>query len=269
VDCNRRVKFTQLLERARLLGLGQVATGHYARVGRDPRSGRWLLRRAADPAKDQSYVLYGLTQEELSRTIFPLGELSKPAVRRLAAARGLGNAAKPDSQDICFAPRGGYADFLAAAGAAAGPGDLVDGSGRVLGRHGGVHRFTIGQRHGLGLFAGRRLYVTAIEPRSGVVTVGPEADLYADGATLADLNLVAVEALSGPMEVEAMIRYRQVPFAAVVEPDGDGRARLLFREPQKSVAPGQAAVLYQGDLVVGGGTIESALRGRPGPSQGP
>ena len=246
------------MERAALLGFPKVATGHYARAGFDRETGRWLLRKALDDSKDQSYVLYGLTQEELSKTLFPLGDLDKKEVRRLASERGLVNAEKPDSQDICFVMNGKYQDFLEAIGAGGPPGDIVTLSGAVICGHKGVHRYTVGQRRGIDIPASRRLYVIAVDAVANTVTVGPEDDLFFKEAIVSELNLVSIGKLSAPMEVEAKIRYRQAQFPAIIEPWEGGRVKLSFKEPQRAVAPGQAAVFYQGDLVVGGGTIERA-----------
>jgi tRNA-specific 2-thiouridylase len=259
VDCNRRLKFTALFERARLLGLDRLATGHYARIAFDPGRGRWILRKALDDRKDQSYFLYGLTQPELSRTLFPLGDLRKDQVRALAAEAGLATARKPESQDICFVGSGAYAGFLESVGAGGRPGDVVDRSGRILGRHRGLHRYTVGQRRGLGLPGPEPLYVVALDPAANTVVAGGEGDLYARGATASDVNLISIARLDGPMEVEVKIRYRQAPFGATMEPLGSSGLKVVFREPQKAVAPGQAAVFYQGDEVVGGATIESSF----------
>jgi tRNA-specific 2-thiouridylase len=235
-----------------------MATGHYAKIERDEKSGRWLLKKARDPSKDQSYFLYGLTQDELSRTIFPLGSYLKKEVRALAASRGIVNAQKPDSQDICFVRDGRYESFLEGFGPVGRPGDIVDASGLVLGRHLGLHRYTIGQRRGLGLRSPDALYVLRLDPGKNTVTVGPDAGLYSGSAMIEDVNLVSVERLEEPLEVMAKIRYQQKEFPATANPEGPGRLRLIFRDPQKAVAPGQAAVLYQGDVVVGGGTIVQA-----------
>jgi tRNA-specific 2-thiouridylase len=258
IECNRRLKFPRLQRRAPLLDCDLTATGHYARIERDGRDGRWLLKKGLDEDKDQSYVLYAMTQPELARTLFPLGALRKEQVRRLAAERRLTTADKPDSQDLCFVRHGRYAEWLERAAAAARPGPLVDRDGRTLGRHQGIHRFTVGQRRGLGLSAPRPLYVTDIDPAANAVTVGPEEELARSSATIVDVNLIAFEELKEPLAVTAKLRYRQKDFPAVVEPLAPGRARLVFDRPQKGVAPGQAAVFYHGDVVVGGGTIDSS-----------
>ncbi len=255
IDCNRYIKFDRLLERARLLGMDAVATGHYARVEYDAQKGRWLLKKGVDAAKDQSYVLYGLTQEQLSRTLFPLGELTKPQVRALAQARGLVNAEKPDSQDICFVRGGDYTDFLEQTlHMQPPPGDFVDRAGRVLGRHRGIHHYTVGQRRGVGLsFDGPR-YVLAKDAAANTVVLGEEAELYAGECLVADLNLIAAEALTGPLRVTVRTRYHQREAPATLHPVSGG-LRVAFDAPQRALTPGQAAVFYDGDVVVGGGRI--------------
>jgi tRNA-specific 2-thiouridylase len=258
VDCNRRLKFGPLMERATLLGCSRLATGHYAKVELDRKSGRWLLKRARDRSKDQSYFLYGLSQAELARTIFPLGGYLKEEVRALAASRGIVNAQKPDSQDICFVRDGRYDRFLENFGPIGKPGYIIDSRGTILGCHLGLHRYTIGQRRGLGLRLPTSLFVLRLDPDGNTVTVGPEAELYSGSALIDDVNLVSLDRLAGPIQVQARIRYKQREFEATAEPAGEGCIRLVFHEPQKAVAPGQAAVLYQGEVVVGGGTIVRA-----------
>jgi tRNA-specific 2-thiouridylase len=265
--CNNHVKFEQLLVTAKQIGAGRVATGHYARILLDEASGRYRLLRALDTQKDQSYFLFGLTQEQLSHSLFPLGELTKQAVREIARRRGLPVAEKPESQEICFVPSGNYVQFIAAyrteSGAAesrqdAGDdasGELVTTSGQVLGRHGGVHHFTVGQRRGLGLAAGRPLYVLEIDPASRRVVVGEDSELRRDSCDLRGVNWIAWERPAGPVEAMVRIRYRHEPAAAVIEPQGATAARVRFRAPQRAITPGQAAVFYSGDLVLGGGWI--------------
>ncbi|MDR2442499.1 MAG: tRNA 2-thiouridine(34) synthase MnmA [Deltaproteobacteria bacterium] len=258
IDCNRRLKFTHLYRRAELLGLNYLATGHYARTQFDPETGRYLLLKAVDLHKDQSYVLYGLTQDELSRTLFPLGNTLKTEVRSIAKSAGLVNALKPDSQDLCFVRDSDYTHFLETHGPTPIPGDIIDSQGRVLGRHKGIHRYTIGQRKGLGVCWKEPLYVIALDSAKNTVTVGLKSELYAIGALVTDLNLISIASLTGPMEVQAKIRYRQPEVPAIIEPAGSG-ILLKFKSPQTAVAPGQAAVFYQGEIVVGGGTIESPV----------
>jgi tRNA-specific 2-thiouridylase len=257
IDCNRRIKFGPLFERAVLLGCSKLATGHYAKIERDGPGGRWLLRKARDESKDQSYFLYGLTQEELSRTLFPLGALLKEETRELASGRGVVNAAKPDSQDICFVKGGRYELFLEKSGLACRPGDIMDRSGKVLGTHRGLHRYTVGQRRGLGALGPEPSYVLSLDPVADTLTVGTEPELLSSWAIADDVNLIAVERLTAPLETQVKIRHRQAASPAQVLPLEGGRLKIVFREPQRAVAPGQAAVMYQGDLVIGGGTVVS------------
>ncbi len=254
--CNSDLKFSTLLDRARSLGAEQVATGHYARVEQSA-AGRWLLRRSADPAKDQSYFLFSLTQPQLARASFPVGELSKTAVRAQARRLGLKVAEKPDSQEICFVPDGDYASFVARKEpAVARGGTIVDQRGEVLGRHGGVHRFTVGQRKGLGVSGRAPFYVLKIEAESGQVTVGPREALEQTSLTASGVNWIASDAPSSWLPVSAKIRHRHRPAAGRVRAIEHDRAELIFGEPQAAVAPGQAVVFYDDDLVVGGGWID-------------
>ena len=254
--CNSDLKFSTLLDRARSLGAEQVATGHYARVEQSA-AGRWLLRRSADPAKDQSYFLFSLTQPQLARASFPVGELNKTAVRAQARRLGLQVAEKPDSQEICFVPDGDYASFVARKEpAVARGGTIVDQRGEVLGRHGGVHRFTVGQRKGLGVSGRAPFYVLKIEAESGQVTVGPREALEQTSLTASGVNWVASDAPSSWLPVSAQIRHRHRPAAGRVRAIEHDRAELIFGEPQAAVAPGQAVVFYDDDLVVGGGWID-------------
>jgi tRNA-specific 2-thiouridylase len=254
--CNSDLKFSTLLERARGLGADYVATGHYARVDRDP-SGRWLLRRSVDRDKDQSYFLFPLTQEQLAAASFPVGMLTKPQVRAEARRLGLTVADKPDSQEICFVPDHDYATFVAKqAPAAIRGGEIVAEDGGRLGSHGGVHRFTVGQRKGLGLSAPMPLYVLKIDAESGQVTVGPRRSLEKTTLTAAGVNWISIDAPASWLPVSAQIRHRHAPAAARVRALPDDRAEVVFDLPQSAVTPGQAAVFYDGDIVVGGGWIE-------------
>ena len=259
--CNNHVKFDQLLRTAREIGAERLATGHYARVEFDAGRGRYLLRRALDESKDQSYFLFGLTQEQLSRTLFPLGSLRKEAVRELARNYRLPVAAKPDSQEICFVPGGDYSRFLDAYRREQGEGDgelggeVVAADGRVLGRHDGLHRFTVGQRKGLGIATGEPLYVISLDTNTRRVTVGDDRALQARSCVTQGNNWIAFERPSAGMRVEAKIRHKHVPAPATVFPEGES-VRVQFDEPQRAITPGQAAVFYQGDLVLGGGWIE-------------
>ena len=263
--CNNHVKFDQLLRTAREIGAERLATGHYARVEFDAGRGRYVMRRALDESKDQSYFLFGLTQEQLSRTLFPLGSLRKEEVRELALGYRLPVAAKPESQEICFVPGGDYSRFLdtyrdtyrreQGDGDSELAGEIATADGRVLGRHDGLHRFTVGQRKRLGIATGKPLYVISLNAATRRVTVGDDEALRAQGCFTRDNNWIAVERPSGRLRVEAKIRHKHTPAPATLYPEGDA-VRVEFDEPQRAITPGQAAVFYQGDLVVGGGWIE-------------
>jgi tRNA-specific 2-thiouridylase len=263
--CNNHVKFDQLLVTARQIGASRIATGHYARVERNSQTGRWNLFRAADHSKDQSYFLFGLTQEQLAWAEFPLGKLSKQEVREMARRSHLPVAEKPESQEICFVPSGNYTDFIEAyrrdqgvggAGTSSSEaGELVVTSGEVVGRHSGVQHFTVGQRRGLGIAAPRPLYVLQIDPDARRVTVGEEKELWRDSLEARDVNWIAWPALDEPIEAMVKIRYRHEPAAARIEPAGEASVRVRFDAPQRAISPGQAAVFYRGDEVLGGGWI--------------
>jgi tRNA-specific 2-thiouridylase len=261
VSCNSRFKFDYLLERARVFGAEAVATGHYARVQRDPVSGLLGLHRAVDREKDQTYFLFELSQAQLAAVRFPLGELTKPEVRAHARRLGLVTAEKPESQEICFAPDGDAAAAVERLRPDALPGEgaIVDGRGRVLGRHGGVHRFTVGQRRGLGVAAGRRLYVTRLDASRNRVVVGDSAELLSRGAWVDGVNWIAGRAPRRPIHASVRIRSRHEGAAARVEPGDGARARVIFDAPVAAVAPGQAAVFDRGDEVLGGGWIAAAI----------
>lgn len=262
IDCNRFLKFGRLLEEARSRGLDCVATGHYARIEYDGRSGRYLLKKALDEAKDQSYVLYMLTQEQLAHIRFPLGGMEKRQVRELAEKLGLANAEKRDSQDICFVPDGDYAAFMErATGKAYPPGDFLDREGRTVGRHRGAVRYTLGQRKGLALAMGEPVYVCGKDMATNTVTVGPDSALYRRLVRVGELNWISIPELAAPLRVQVKLRYRQKEQWAAARPGAEGEILLEFDEPQRAVTPGQAAVLYHGDTVVGGGTILEALDG--------
>jgi tRNA-uridine 2-sulfurtransferase len=257
--CNSSVKFGDLLRRARLLGCDAVATGHYARVWIDPATGRPRLLRGLDRDKDQSYFLFGLTREQLERAIFPVGELTKTEVRSLAADAGLSVAGKPESQDICFVSEGGgYGDFLEReleGGVLAG--EIVDREGRVLGTHEGIHRFTVGQRKGLGLAGPTPWYVVEIRARERRVVVGSESDQYRSEFRVSRVNWIAGDPPARAEEATVQVRHRHAGAEALLDPAGHGELRVLLRAPQRAVTPGQAAVFYRGDEVLGGGFIES------------
>ena len=255
IDCNRYLKFDYLLSEAMRQGCRYLATGHYARIIRGE-NGRWLLQKALDESKDQSYVLAMLRQEQLAHLRFPLGELKKTRVRQIAGELGLGNAGKRDSQDICFVPEGDYGAFLERqSGSALRPGLFLDREGRVLGEHRGAERYTLGQRRGLGVAAGERLYVIGKDMAANTVTLGPEDALYHRSLIAGSVNCIALERLEGPARVTARTRYHQAEQPATALPLPDGRLRLAFDAPLRAMTPGQTVVLYDGDTVVAGGTI--------------
>ena len=267
--CNNHLKFDQLLVVARQIGADQIATGHYAQVVFDEPLGRWLLKRPADQSKDQTYFLFGLTQEQLSRTLFPLGGMTKPEVRELARKHSLAIAEKPDSQEICFVPGGDYKRFLEAYLTEQGntssgipattiAGEMVTTDGKVIGEHSGVHNFTVGQRKGLGVATGSPLYVIQIKNDTRQVVVGKDEDLYSRTLMAHRVNLISTAELREPMRVAVKIRHRHQPAAAMIESAGPDKIRVTFDEPQRALTPGQAAVFYDGDVVIGGGWIETS-----------
>jgi tRNA-specific 2-thiouridylase len=259
--CNNHLKFDQLLLTARQIGAERIATGHYARNHYDEDRGRWILSRPADRSKDQTYFLFGLTQDQLSRTLFPLGEMQKPAVREMAAGHGLELAQKPDSQEICFIPGGSYQSFLSAYLAEQGSdvpdsaGELVSTSGEVVGQHTGIHGFTVGQRKGLGISSPDPLYVLKIHPDSHKVEVGTDDQLLSTRLTANRLNWVSIPEPTEPIRVTIKIRHRHEPAPATLRVTGPDTIEAIFDEPQRAITPGQSAVFYQGDEVAGGGWI--------------
>jgi tRNA-specific 2-thiouridylase len=277
--CNNQVKFDQLLVTARQIGASRIATGHYARVERNAQTGRYNLFRAVDLSKDQSYFLFGLTQEQLAHAEFPLGNLSKQTVREIARRSCLPVAEKAESQEICFVPSGNYTDFIDAyrrevlaaqalertettegeaknwANPVNEAGELVTSSGQVVGRHLGIQHFTVGQRRGLGIAAPRPLYVLQIDAAARRVTVGDEKELWHDRLEVRDVNWIAWPALDGAIEATVKIRYRHEPVAARIEPAGAANVHVHFEAPQRAISPGQAAVFYRGEEVLGGGWI--------------
>jgi tRNA-specific 2-thiouridylase len=259
--CNNHLKFDQLLIVAQQIGADALATGHYARVEFDDQLGRWLLKRPTDRSKDQTYFLFGLTQTQLSRTLFPLGGMMKPEVRRLAEQHGLALAQKPDSQEICFVPGGDYKKFLDAYLAEQGEslpdtaGELVTSDGEIVGEHSGIHNFTVGQRKGLGVATGSPLYVIQINGDSRQVVVGNKEELYSSTLRVHRTNLISVEDLREPMRVMVKIRHRHEGAVALIEKSGEDEILVSFDQPQRAVTPGQAAVFYADDVVVGGGWI--------------
>ena len=254
IDCNRYLKFERLYERARILGCDAIVTGHYARIEQE--NGRWLLKKSLDESKDQSYVLYSLTQEQLAHTRMPLGAMHKSETRRIAEEQGFYNADKPDSQDICFVPDGDYAGFIARyTGRDCPTGDFVDESGRVLGRHKGIVHYTVGQRKGLGIAADAPLYVKRIDAQENRVVLSGNDALFSRELTANDFNWIAYDVPPRELRATARVRYHQREQAATVTVLSDGHVHLVFDEPQRAITPGQAVVLYDGDTVLGGGTI--------------
>jgi tRNA-uridine 2-sulfurtransferase len=259
--CNNHVKFDPLLVTSRQIGADRLATGHYARIRHNEITGRYELLRAADSSKDQTYFLFGLKQEQMSRTDFPLGELDKAAVREIARRAALPVAEKPESQEICFVPSGNYVNFIAAYLGERGEslpeddGDLVTTSGEVIGRHRGVHNYTVGQRKGLGIATGKPLYVIELDRTANRVIVGDDSDLHTSVCEIRDVNWISFTVLEAPVRATVKIRHRHEPAAATVEPIDATSARVTFDDPQRAITPGQAAVCYSGDVVLGGGWI--------------
>ena len=257
IDCNRCLKFGALLERALLLGYDYLATGHYARVKLDEASGKYRLLRGRDRSKDQSYVLYQLRQHQLAHLLLPVGEYDKPSIRRSARQAGLINADKSDSQDICFVPDGDYTRFLQEYGGVNMiPGDFVDRAGHVLGRHKGLPCYTTGQRKGLGVSAGKHVYVLRKNAQDNTILLGDNEDLFTSVLTADRVNWISGETPASPLRVTAKTRYSQTEAAATVHPLPDGRIRVEFDVPQRAITAGQAVVLYDGEQVLGGGAIE-------------
>ncbi len=260
VGCNRHLKFGFFLEKALEMGFTHVVTGHYAKITIDPESGRYLLQRAKDAGKDQSYFLASLTQKQLSHICFPLGELTKEQTREIAEKQGFLNARKKDSQDICFIPDGDYVAFMQRYQEAAyPPGDYLDLQGKIVGKHQGAVSYTIGQRKGLGLAMGEPVYVCCKDMAANTVTVGPEEALFRKGLRADDWNWFPFAELVSPIRVTAKIRYRHKEQPATVYPEESGFCRVEFDEPQRAITTGQAVVLYDGDTVIGGGTIQEVL----------
>jgi tRNA-specific 2-thiouridylase len=260
-NCNTDVKFEPLLRMARQIGAARLATGHYARIRHDSAANRHQLLRSLDPAKDQSYFLWGLSQDQLSRSEFPLGELSKEEVRDIAHRAALPVADKPESMELCFVPNGNYVQFIHAYASenklplGTGEGEIVTESGAVLGRHNGIHNFTIGQRKGLGFAAGKPLYVLSIEPETNRVIVGDDDSLRTTTFEVENVNWVSIAEPAAPVRASVKIRHKHQPSPATVEALLNNRARITFDSPQRAVTPGQAAVFYQQDVVLAGGWI--------------
>ncbi len=259
IDCNRYMKFEKLFEAAKELGYEAVATGHYARVELDKTSGRYLLLKGKDLSKDQSYVLYSLTQEQLSRTLFPLGDYSKEEIRKIAEENGFVNAHKKDSQDICFVPDGDYSAFIKKQTGREYPeGDYIDESGKVLGRHKGIINYTIGQRKGLGIALGKHVFVKEKNIKNNTVTLSDEPSLFYKTVIVGNVNLISVSEISKPIRTCVKLRYRHSEQPATLYNTENGEVKVVFDKPQRAPSPGQAAVFYDGEKVLGGGII---LRG--------
>ncbi|HXP23942.1 MAG TPA: tRNA 2-thiouridine(34) synthase MnmA [Candidatus Sulfotelmatobacter sp.] len=263
-NCNTDVKFEPLLRMARQIGAERLATGHYARIRRDEQTGRYQLLRARDECKDQSYFLWGLTQEQLSRSEFPLGELTKEEVRALARQVNLPVAEKPESMELCFVPNGNYVQFIHAYSRESGKpvndqeGDIVTEDGTVIGRHTGVHNYTIGQRKGLGFTTGKPIYVRAIDPEQNRIVVGEDDALRSASLEVEAVNWISIEEPAAPIRAQVKIRHKHEPASAVVEALPDDCARITFDQPQRAITPGQAAVIYDGDVVLAGGWIKKS-----------
>ena len=258
IDCNRYLKFEKLFLRAREIDFDYIVTGHYAQIEYDKDKGRYLLKKAVDKTKDQSYVLYCMTQEQLKHTLFPLGKMKKSEVRKIAGETGFVNAKKHDSQDICFVQDKKYYDFIEQyTGKPYPEGDFVDLNGNILGRHEGIIRYTIGQRRGLGVsIANKPTFVLSVNPQQNTVTLGKEQDLYTKTLIAGNINLISEERLKEPLRLKAKVRYRQAEQWAIVTQTDDDTLKIEFEEPQRAVTKGQAVVLYNEDIVVGGGIIQ-------------
>ena len=253
IDCNRYMKFDKLYERAKLMGCEYIVTGHYARIEKE--DGKFFLKKALDETKDQTYVLYTLTQDQLAHTMFPLGDLTKRTVRNIAEKNGFINANKPDSQDICFVPDGDYASVIEKyTGRICMPGNFVDTEGNIMGRHKGIIHYTLGQRKGLRIAAGKPVYVCEIRPQTREVVLGNPEDLMSRDVYVSDFNWISGNAPGGRIRCTAKVRYRQSEQPAVLSVEGD-IVHIVFDQPQRAITPGQAAVVYDGDVVLGGGTI--------------
>ena len=256
IDCNRHLKFDKLYRRSKELGYDYVVTGHYARIEKEVSSGRYLLKKALDSNKDQSYVLYAMTQEQLAHTQFPLGSMTKQEVRRIAESQNFINAHKHDSQDICFVRNESYADFIEGyTGKRYPEGNFIDCKGNVLGQHHGIIRYTVGQRKGLGLSFSEPMYVCAVNPIENIITLGKKSELYSSVIMAKDINLIPFSFIDKPLRLKAKVRYRQPEQWATVTQISKDTLRIEFDEPQRAVTKGQAVVLYDNDIVVGGGTI--------------
>lgn len=258
IACNRFVKFEALLDKAMALGADYIATGHYARLEYNNGLKRYTVRRARDRKKDQTYVLYGLTQQQIARTLLPLGNYNKSQVREIASDLGLSVAAKAESQEICFVADDNYRNFLREQAQDIQPGPFLNMKGEVIGTHQGIPFYTIGQRRGLGLAGGQRLYVINIDRQNNTITVGPEEGILGNELIASDINWILYDTITGTLDVEAQVRYNGSPSPAIIQILEDGRLHVRFHNPQRSITPGQAVVFYQEDYLVGGATIDCA-----------
>lgn len=256
IECNKHLKFGKFLDRALLLGYDHIATGHYVTKEFDENSQRWLLKRSGDRMKDQSYVLYGMTQEQLKRTLFPVGEMNKDKIRSIAEENSLVNADKPDSQDICFIPDGDYAKFITERAGEQPDGDIVLSDGSVLGKHKGLINYTVGQRRGIGVSYSEPLFVINKDINSNKLVMGTKDEVFSSSLTASDVNFIPFDKLTEPIECTAQTRYHQQDVPCCVYPLDDNRVRVEFKTPHKAISKGQAVVFYDGEYVVGGGTIE-------------
>jgi tRNA-specific 2-thiouridylase len=257
-QCNKAVKFAPMLAYSRReLGIDKLATGHYGRITYDAASHRYQLRRAIDPSKDQTYFLYDLEQEVLANTVFPLGEIAKATTREIAGELGLATADKPESQDLCLVEKHGSMQTFLDTYLGEKPGDIVNGEGKILGQHTGIHHYTIGQRKGIGIAAAEPLYVVSLDAAKNRVVVGSREETHQPECSVDRVNWVSIVPPTAPIRAKAQLRYRSQPEPVTVVPWGDDRVRLVFDEPQFSITPGQAAVWYDGDILLGGGIIEN------------
>lgn len=257
IACNRHVKWQAMLDKAVSMGIDYIATGHYAKVMQDATTGRFILKKSVTDKKDQTYALYNLTQNQLSRTLMPVGDYSKDRIREIAKELGLGVAAKPDSQEICFIQDNDYGRYLSQnTDKKILPGKFVDTKGNVLGTHKGIVHYTVGQRKGLGITFGKPMFVVAIDAKNNRVILGDDKEVFSDTLTASDLNFIAVEKPSEGMRVSAKIRYSAKEAPATVHVLSEDKVQVVFDEPQRAITPGQSVVFYNGDVVVGGGTID-------------
>ena len=257
IICNRYIKFKALLDKSMAMGMDFIATGHYARIEFNPFNQRYILKKSINDIKDQTYALYNLTQEQLSRTLFPIGDYTKDRVREMAREIGLAVASKPDSQEICFVEDNDYARFICEnTDYNIIQGYFVDTKGNKLGTHKGIIHYTVGQRKGLGITFGKPMYVTAVNPENNTVVLGEEKEVFTGQLVASDLNFISIPNLESDMRITAKIRYSAKEAAAIISPVENGRVRVLFDTPQRAVTPGQSVVFYDGDTVVGGGVID-------------